>query len=325
MRRLILSRLAQTPLIVLAVYTITFALAWLLPGEAVLNDEGRRPPPAVMEAMRSRYNLDRPLVFYGQYLADASGLAWVRDRLTGATRPADAPVFDLGPSLRYEDWTVNEILAGSLPVSIALGGVAIAIALVCGVAFGVLGSLRPNSTLDYATLAVAMVGVSLPAFLIGAALLLIFPVWLGIGRVGGWGRLSDIALPAVTLSLPFAAYIARLTRMGMIEALSSDYVRTARAKGLPERTVVLKHALKNAFLPVLSYLGPAAAFAMTGSFVVESVFNVPGVGQHFVAAVLNKDLFLIMGVVLVYATMLVLFNLVVDALYAWIDPRIAVG
>ena len=167
-----------------------------------------------------------------------------------------------------------------------------------------------------------MVGVSIPSFVIGAALLIVFPVWLGVGAVGAWGRPADVLLPAFALSLPFAAYIARLTRMGMIEELQSDYVRTARAKGLPERTVVLKHALRNAILPVVSYLGPAAAFAMTGSFVVEQVFNVPGVGQHFVSAVRNKDLFLIMGIVLIYATMLSGFNLAVDALYAAVDPRI---
>ncbi len=141
--------------------------------------------------------------------------------------------------------------------------------------------------------------------------------------VGGWGGLRQLVMPSLTLSLPFAAYIARLTRMGMIEALSSDYVRTARAKGLGERTVLLKHALKNAFLPVLSFLGPATALAMTGSFIVERVFNVPGIGQHFVNAVLNKDLFLIMGVVLIFATMLIVFNLAVDVMYRWVDPRIA--
>jgi len=154
-------------------------------------------------------------------------------------------------------------------------------------------------------------------------LLLVFPVMLGIGRVGAWGNPVDMILPAFTLSLPFAAYIARLTRMGMIEALGADYIRTARAKGVPASRIVTRHALKNAFLPVLSYLGPATAFAMTGSFVVETVFNVPGMGQHFVDAVRNKDLFLIMGVTLVFATILVVLNLVVDVMYQWVDPRIA--
>ena len=161
--------------------------------------------------------------------------------------------------------------------------------------------------------------------MIGTLLLVIFAVWLGLFPIAGWGGLSHLVLPAVTLSLPFAAYIARLTRFGMIDQLGADYIRTARAKGLPEIRVVLKHALKNALLPVLSYLGPAAAMALTGSFVVEKVFAVPGIGTHFVDAVLSKDLTLIMGVVLVYSTMLILFNLVVDVLYRWVDPRIAIA
>ncbi len=322
MTRFLLKRLAQLPLIVLAVYTITFMLAWLLPGSAVINDEGRAPPQAVLEAMEAQYHLDDPVVFYTEYLANASGARWALSRVGLMSAHPGAPVFDFGPSLRYEDWTVNEIIAGALPVSVVLGLAAILIATVLGVGMGVLGALRPGSLMDFATLAVAMVGVSVPSFVIGAALLIVFPVWLGVGGVGAWGSAGDVILPAFALSLPFAAYIARLTRMGMIEELGADYVRTARAKGLPERDVVLRHALRNAILPVVSYLGPAAAFAMTGSFVVERVFNVPGIGQHFVAAVLNKDLFLIMGIVLIYSTMLSLFNLAVDALYAVVDPRI---
>ena len=322
MTRFILRRLAQLPLIVLAVYTITFLLAWALPGSAVMNDEGRAPPQSVIEAMEAQYNLDDPVVFYTEYLAKASGARWLLSKVGLAQGDPGAPVFDFGPSLRYEDWTVNEIIAGSLPVSIVLGLAAILIATILGVAMGVLGALRPGSLTDLATLAVAMVGVSVPSFVIGAALLILFPVWLGIGGVGAWDSPGDVILPAFALSLPFAAYIARLTRMGMIEELGADYVRTARAKGLAERDVVLRHALRNAILPVVSYLGPATAFAMTGSFVVERVFNVPGIGQHFVAAVLNKDLFLIMGIVLIFSTMLSLFNLAVDALYAVVDPRI---
>lgn len=322
MTRFLLVRLAQIPLIVLCVYTITFLLAWALPGSAVINDEGRAPPQAVLEAMEAQYNLNDPLAFYTEYLANASGASWAMGRLGVAQARSGAPVFDFGPSLRYEDWTVNEIIAGALPVSIVLGLAAILMATVLGVAMGVLGALRPGSLADLATLAVAMVGVSVPSFVIGAALLILFPVWLGVGGVGSWGSPGDVLLPAFALSLPFAAYIARLTRMGMIEELGADYVRTARAKGLSERDVVLRHALRNAILPVVSYLGPATAFAMTGSFVVERVFNVPGIGQHFVAAVLNKDLFLIMGIVLIYSTLLTLFNLAVDVLYAFVDPRI---
>lgn len=321
MTRFVLRRLAQLPIILLVIYTVTFLLAWALPGSAVINDEGRQPPAAVLEAMEKQYNLDDPVAFYFGYLARATGAQWALAQFDDDVNEPSA-LFDLGPSFRYEDWTVNELLASTLPVSITLGFGAIFIATIVGVTSGVIGAVRPGSLLDHATLAIALIGISLPSFVSGTILLLVFPVLLGVGRVGSWGQPGDVILPAITLSLPFSAYIARLTRLGMIDVLNSDYVRTARAKGLPARRVIMKHALKNAFLPVLSYLGPAAAFAMTGSFVVEMVFNVPGVGQHFVNAVQNKDLFVIMGVTLTFASMLVLFNLVVDVLYKWVDPRI---
>lgn len=332
MAALILRRLLQLPLIVLVIYTITLALAWAVPGNP-MDHEGRRPPEEVQKAMRAQYNLDSFWGFYASYLDSASGLKFVRQTADGsARREADAAaragisapvrrVFDLGPSLQYRDRRVNEIIADTLPVSVTLGALAIVIAAALGLTAGVVGAVKPGSMADLATLGVALVGISLPNFVIGTALLLVFGVWLGVLPVGGWGPLGAI-LPAVTLSLPFAAYIARLTRMGMIDVLSADYIRTARAKGLSERRVILKHALKNAFLPVLSYLGPATALAMTGSFVVERVFNVPGMGQHFVNAVQNKDLFLIIGVVMVYSTMLIVFNLAVDVMYRWVDPRI---
>lgn len=320
---MILRRLAVLPLILLVIYTVTFLLAWSLPGEAALsNDDGRQPPQAVLDAINAQYSLDSAPKFYAQYLYNASGLHWVVDRLDGGDI-TQTKVFDLGPSFRNADWSVNEIIADSLPVSIVLGLSAIFIAVVIGLIAGMVGAVKPNSAADLGTLVIALVGISLPSFVIGTVLLIVFPVWLGIGSVGKWGGIGDIFLPAFSLSLPFAAYIARLTRMGMIDVLSADYIRTAAAKGVSRRQVILKHALKNAFLPVLSYLGPATAFAMTGSFVVERVFNIPGMGQHFVDAVQAKDLFLIMGVTLVFATILILLNLVVDVLYRWVDPRIA--
>jgi oligopeptide transport system permease protein len=333
MLSLIARRLLQLPLIIAAVYTITLALAWAVPGNPLENPEGRRPPPEVVAAMQSTYNLDNFWKFYGSYLSNASGLTYIRESLDGSAaarataaaeagqNPPERRLFNLGPSLQYRDRNVNEIVAASLPVSITLGGLAILIALALGLTAGVLGAVRPNSWLDVSTLAVALVGISLPSFVIGTVLLLVFAVWLGLFPVATFGP-AGVVLPALTLSLPFAAYIARLTRMGMIETLGSDYIRTARAKGVSHSGVLLRHALKNAFLPVLSYLGPATAYAMTGSFVVERVFTVPGMGQHFVNAVQNKDLFLIIGVVLVFSTMLVLFNLAVDVLYRWVDPRI---
>jgi oligopeptide transport system permease protein len=312
-KKMIFWRVVQLPFILLAVYTATFLLAWQIPGNP-LEKDGRRPPPEVMEAMQAQYNLDDPLAFYGDYLWNASGLAW-------ASGERDGPVFNLGPSLRHENWTVNDILMAQLPVSMTVGLCAILLALCIGLTAGVLGATRPGSLLDAASFVVAIVGISLPSFVIGVVLLVVFAVWLQWFPISGWGTWQHLVLPSVALSLPFAAYIAQLTRAGMIEQLRSDHIRTARAKGLPERTVVLKHAMKNALLPVLNYLGPATAAAMTGSFVVEKVFAVPGIGTHFVDAVLGKDITVLMGIVLVYATMLVLFNLTVDVMYRFLDPR----
>lgn len=310
---MVLWRLVQLPFILLAVYTATFLLAWQIPGNPLEKDE-RRPPQEVMEAMQAQYNLDDPVAFYGDYLWKASGAAWVSgDR--------DGPVFNLGPSLRHENWTVNDILIAQLPVSMTVGLSAILLALCIGLTAGVLGATRPGSLLDAASFTIAIVGISLPSFVIGVVLLVVFAVWLQWFPISGWGTWQHLVLPSVALSLPFAAYIAQLTRSGMIEQLRSDHIRTARAKGLPERTVVLKHAMKNALLPVLNYLGPATAAAMTGSFVVEKVFAVPGIGTHFVDAVLGKDITVLMGIVLVYSTMLVLFNLSVDVMYRFLDPR----
>ncbi len=334
MPALIARRLLQLPIILAVIYSLTLFLAWKVPGNPLENPEGRKPPPAVVEAMKRQYKLDSFGNFYWSYLESATGLKWVGDMFSGRAAEArtlaaqsgqarpERYIFDLGPSLKNPDWRVNQIIADSLPVSMTLGLAAILIALVLGLGAGVIGAVRPNSFADLSTLAIALVGISMPSFVIGTALVLIFPVWLGIGSLGGWGTVGKLVLPALTLSLPFAAYIARLTRMGMVEHLRADFIRTARAKGLSESSILLKHALKNAFLPVLSYLGPALALAMTGSFVVERVFNVPGMGQHFVNAVLNKDLFLIMGVVLIYATLLIVFNIAVDVLYRWVDPRI---
>lgn len=324
--RLILRRLLQLPLVLLAVYTLTLALAWGVPGNPLDAGEGRRPSPEVERAMRAQYRLDSFGSFYLSYLESATGVAWIREQRPANRRPdapASRPFFDLGPSLQYRDRRVNDLIADALPVSMTLGAAAVLLALLIGLAAGLAGALRPGTWLDHASLGLALLGVSLPGFVVGSVLLLVFSLWLGWFAVGAWQGAADLVLPAFTLSLPIAAYIARLTRLRLIEALASDYVRTARATGHPERVVVLRHALRNALLPVLGYLGPATAGAMTGSFVVEQVFSVPGMGQHFVNAVRNKDLFLIIGVVLVYSTLLVVFNLIVDVLYLWADPRIA--
>ncbi|MBI1368885.1 MAG: ABC transporter permease subunit [Planctomycetes bacterium] len=307
MLRFITIRLAQLPLLLWVIYTGTFMLAWVVPGNPLQRGD-RVPEQRIVEAMLARYSLDDPVKCYVQYLIgkrDEDGV-----RRGGVIRG------DLGPSMSYTDWTVNQIIGSSLPVSVELGLGAIVIALIVGVVVGVIGGV-----FDGVSLGIVLVGISLPTFVTGSALLAIFCLnlrWVPIG----WGGLSQMILPMITLSLPFAAYIARLTRLGMIDVMTSDFIRTARAKGLAPGKVVFKHGLKVAFLPVLSFLGPAAAGAMTGSFVVEQVFNIPGMGQHFVAAVQNKDLFLSMGVVLVYAVLLIVFNLLVDVAYTLVDPRI---
>lgn len=302
--KLIIWRLIQLPVLLLVIYTVTFALAWIVPGDPFKLDEGRRPPKEIEQAMKARYNLDSPSKFYVGYISDV------------------VTKLDFGPSLQYRDMTVGKIIQASFPVSVQLGTAAILIALVVGTITGTLGAVKRGGILDWSTMGIALMGISLPTFVTGSVLLTVFGLTLRWVPVAGWDRFSHVILPALTLSLPFAAYIARLTRLGMLDVLKSDFVRTARAKGLSERVVLTKHALKVAFLPVLSFLGPAAAGAMTGSFVVERVFSVPGMGQHFVAAVQNKDQTLIMGVVLVYATMLILFNLAVDVAYHLVDPRI---
>jgi oligopeptide transport system permease protein len=332
--QMILRRLLLLPLTLLAIFSIAITLAWALPGNPLENPEGRQPPAEVQAAMKAQYNLDSFWRFSGSYVSSATGMAYARDAMSGklalqreaakqAGLPApQRPVFDLGPSLQYRDQRVNDIVGDALPVSITLGVLAMVIAVTIGVCAGTLGAMKPGGVLDTLTLGVSLVGISVPSFVVGTVLLLVFCVWLGWFPVGSWNPPWSLFMPALTLSLPYAAYIARLTRMGMIEALGSDYVRTARAKGAPAWRVNFVHALKNAFLPVLQYLGPATAMAMTGSFVVEVVFAVPGLGQHFVNAVQNKDLFLLLGVVLVFSTMLVVMNLVVDVLSRWIDPRV---
>lgn len=213
---LIARRLIQLPVIIFVVYTVTFVLAWLVPGNPLESPDGRRPDQAVVDAMLAQYKLDDPVAFYFDYLGKATGISYVF---------GDAPYpFDLGPSLSHSDWSVNEILAAGLPVSVALGLSAILIALVLGLIAGVIGGLKPNTPLDAGTQVLAVVGISLPTFVIGAILLILFAVKLPLFPIGGWGDLQHVVLPAFALSLPFAAYIARLTRFGMIDEMRKDYI-----------------------------------------------------------------------------------------------------
>ena len=306
MTRLIVSRLIQLPAILAVVFVATFVLAWVAPGNPLERASGRQPPEAVQEAMRRQYNLHSSWAFATSYLRSVL--------LRG----------DLGPSLQYRDQRVNDILARGLPVSAALGFGALVLALLIGVGVGVIGALKPGSLADALGLGVALVGVSVPSFVVGTGLLILFAGYLEWAPVGGWGAPRHVVLPALTLSLAPAAYVARLTRLGLADVMRSEYIRAARAKGVGPARLVGSHALKVAILPVVSFLGPAAATTLTGSFVVEEVFAIPGLGEHFVRAVLNKDQFLILGIVLVYATLLILLNLLVDVIYGLLDPRIEI-
>lgn len=299
----IIRRIIAGVVTVACVYTLTFVMVVSIPGNP-FQSGARNMSREARQALRARYHMDNNWAYFGEFLA-------------GAVR------WDFGPTFTYNEWTCNQIIASALPVSVLIGLLAILVAVMVGVPLGVAGAVHRGGWLDATSLAILLIGLSLPTFVTGTALLTIFAVFLRIAPVGGWGTLAHLPLPVLTLSLPFVAYIARLTRVGMLDVLGSDFIRTAIAKGLPPRTVVWKHALKPALLPVLSYLGPATAQAMTGSFVVEKVFGVPGIGQHFVNAALNRDPGLILSTVLVFSAMLVAFNLVIDLVYAWVDPRIS--
>ncbi len=306
MARFIAWRIVQLPVILGVVYLITFGLVWVAPGSPYENND-RTLSEAAKNDLKLRFHAESWQQFLRYY-------PWQIVRHG-----------DFGPSLSYEGWSVNDILSSSLPVSMALGLVAVFIALIGGSAAGVTAAVRRGGILDVASLGMALVGVSLPAFVVAGLLIVIFSDWLHWLPSGGWGELRQMALPALALASMPMAYIARLTRVSMLDTLSHDFIRTARAKGLPRRSVIWKHAFRNAFLPVFTYLGPAAAYAMTGSFVVETVFNIPGLGQHFVNGVKNRDQTLILGTVLVYAAFLLTLNLLVDIGYAVVDPRIEMG
>ncbi len=297
-------RLAGAVPTLFVIVTAAFFLMRLAPGGPF--DEEQTLPPEVAANLEAAYGLDRPiLVQYGNYLA---GL------LRG----------DLGPSFRYRDFDVSELIAQGLPVTLALGSAALAVAVLAGILLGMLAGRRRNRPADHLVMGSALVGLALPNFVVAPLLALLFGVQLGWLPVGGWdpGDLRYAVLPVATLALPFVAYIARLTRGSLLDVLQSPHIRTARAKGLSERRILWRHAFKPAILPVLSFLGPAAGALLTGSLVVEQVFALPGVGRYFVQGAVNRDYTLVMGMVVFYATLIVLLNLLVDVLYGWLDPRI---
>jgi len=305
MLRFIAWRIVQFPLILAIIYLLTFLFVWVAPGspfgqgERQLNEQAER-------ALKRKFHAESAVQFLAFY---------PKQVLTTG---------DFGPSMQYAEWSVNDILKSALPVSIALGLFALVIGTVFGVAIGVLAAVHRGGVFDWLSLSLVLLGISLPSFISAALLLSIFAGYLKWFPVGGWGSIQDMILPGMALALAPMAYIARLQRVSMIDVLSSDFVRTARAKGLSRSIVIWKHCLRNAFLPVLSYLGPAAAGTLTGSFVVEKVFSIPGLGQHFVNSIQNRDRTLILGTVMVYSVFLLTFNLLVDVGYAFVDPRVDV-
>jgi oligopeptide transport system permease protein len=304
MFRFIVRRLLVTVPMVLVVITLTWALIRLAPGSFYEGE--RRLPPAVEKNIRAKYGLDEP--WYKQY-----GRV-MRNILS----------LDFGSSLRYETETVNDVLRRTLPVSAAVGTCAYLLALLVGTTLGTIAALKQNSKFDYAAMGLSMLGISMPNFVLGPILVLIFSLtlyWLPPARWGGFPS-WNMVLPVLTLSAIYMAYIARLTRAGMLEVLRSDYIRTARAKGLTERQVVMRHALRGGLLPVVSFTGPALAILITGTVVVERIYALPGLGTYFINANLNRDEPLILGIVACTSILVLAFNLLVDIAYGFIDPRI---
>jgi len=301
--RYALERLLTAIPTLLLLITLAFFLIRLAPGGPF--DAERALSPEIEQNLNQLYHLDEPLPLqYFRYLGQILRL-------------------DFGPSFQYRDWTVNQLIAQGFPVSLTIGGLALALGLLLGVIIGMLAALRQNRWLDYLLMSLAMAGLSIPAFVLAPILVLLFAVHTGWLPAGGWEwRIQFMLLPIVTLAMPLVAYVARLTRASMIEVMRTAFIRTARAKGLPLHTIVLRHALKPALLPVVSYLGPAAAAVITGSVVIEKIFTIPGLGTYFVQGALNRDYTLVLGVVIFYGMLIILFNLLVDLLYAWMDPQI---
>lgn len=304
MIRYFLSRLAGAIPTLFIIVTMTFFLMRAAPGGPF--DQEQTLPPEIMANLQSAYGLDRPIwAQFGRYLAAlAHG--------------------DFGPSFKYKDFTVTELIRQGLPVTLELGLIALSVALLIGIPVGLFAALHHNSAADYATMSLAVLGLAVPTFVVLPFLGLLFGIYLHWLPIAGWepGSIRHLLLPTAALALPPLAYIARLTRGSMLEVLRSHFIRTAIAKGLPLHTVILRHALRPALVPVASFLVPAVASIMTGSLVVESIAGLPGIGRYLVQGALNRDYTLVLGMVIIYSTLLIGMGLLVDLLYAWLDPRV---
>ena len=303
MWRFIGFRVLQSIPVILVVITVTFFLVRLAPGGPFSAEKA--VIPEVKAALEAQYGLNLPM--FQQYLAYLGDLAHG----------------DLGPSFKYPGRSVNELIAAGFPVTAELGLYALLVAIGIGGIAGVVASLRPNTAQDYVPMSVAMIGICVPSLLMGPILILVFGIYLEWLPVSGWGDIpGDKILPAITLGSTYAAYIARLSRAGMLEVMSQDYIRTARAKGLPEWQVVVRHALRGGMIPVVAFLGPAFAGLLSGSFVVETIFQIPGLGRFYVQAAFNRDYTMILGATVFLAVLIVVFNLLSDILAAWMNPRL---
>ncbi len=286
----------------LLVVTLTWGLIRIAPGNFYSSE--KKLPPAIEANIKKKYGLDKP--WYTQY----------------AIMMGNIVRLDFGDSLKYQGQSVNEIIARHFPYSATMGILAYLLALIIGLTAGIVAALKQNSAFDYGSMSLAMLGLSVPNFVLGPILVLVFSLWLFWLPPARWGGISNLILPVITLSAIYAAYIARLTRAGMLEVMRSDYIRTARAKGLPEWKVLLKHGLRGGIVPVVSFTGPALASLLAGTVVVERVFAIPGLGNIFIQANLNRDEPLVLGIVAFLSILIMVFNLIVDISYGFLDPRI---
>ncbi len=299
----IFKRLLQAIPVLFVVSLATFVMIRSAPGGPF--DSDRNVPPEIIKKLNERYHLNDPL--WKQYVD------YMGNVLQG----------DFGPSFKYPSHTVNDLIAAGFPATFELATYAIVFALIVGLLAGVFAAQKRNTAQDYLSMSAAMIGICLPSFVLGPILLLVFGIWLGWLPVAGWGEISgDKILPSITLGAVYAAYIARIARGGMLEVLSQDYIRTARAKGLSEGRIMLVHAMRGGVTPVVSFLGPAIAGLLAGSFVVESIFQIPGLGRFYVTAAFNRDYTMIMGCTIFFAFLIVLFNLLADVLLVWLNPKL---
>lgn len=302
MLKLIITRILQSLITLFLIITFSFFMMRVAPGGPF--DSERKLPPEIEANIKAKYNLDKPLVSqYLNYLSDISK-------------------GDLGLSFRYQNYTVNELIYEGMKVSFTLGSLALLFAILVGVPFGIIGSQKEESLLDHLIVSTTILGISIPNFVLGPVLVMLFAILIPIFPAGGLNSAGSYVLPVFTLSIYYLSYITRLTRIGFVGIKRREFILTARAKGLSEPVIIFRHMLRGGILPLVSYLGPAAAGIITGSIVVEKIFNVPGIGQHFVQGALNRDYTLVMGVVVFYSALIITFNFIIDLVYLALDPQV---